>query len=207
MVKKVTIKLKIYRVAVSTHSPPRQEILGVYHYELVLTNLYIHRKITLPAIVSAIHVNPTIDARSFSTFQLSPLEKYPKHAIMIRLDMVSMYLIIVYAIDIYLDLTYMTTVYGVIMYLSVVRMMFMGVFFILGIFKGVTYRRSPSAFKGCPGCCLPEIPAGVAGLFPWYHSIYGENRCFLYRSMRFLCAYAIYNSAMRSVCLALCAIV
>ena len=181
MVKKVTIKLKICRVAVSTYGPPRQEILGVSHYELVLTNLYIHRRITLPAIVSAIHVNPTIDARSFSTLQLSPLEKYPKHAIMIRLDIV-------------------------IMYLSVVRMIFMGVFFILGIFKGVTYRRLASWLRGARVFCRGGSCQASPVCFFRYHSIYGENRCFLYRYMRVLCASAIYNGAMCSVCLALCVI-
>ena len=71
MVKKVTIKLKIYRVAISTYGPPRQEILGVSHYELVLTNLYIHRRITLAVIVTSIQPKPIIEERSFSILHLN----------------------------------------------------------------------------------------------------------------------------------------
>ena len=96
MVKKsYHLKLKIYRVAVSTYDPPRQEILGVSHYELVLTNLYIHRRITLAVIVTSIQPKPIIEERSFSILHLSPCVKYPIHAHRNRSDRVMIYLRIV----------------------------------------------------------------------------------------------------------------
>ena len=59
----------------------------------MVADFYIQIRITLPVIVNAIHANPIIDDLSFSTFQLSPLEKYPKHAIMSRFETVIVYLI------------------------------------------------------------------------------------------------------------------
>ena len=68
------------------------KIRGCITAGLVLPNFYIHIKIALPTIVIIIHVNPTIDARSFSVFQLSPRMKYAITINMITLDIEMMYL-------------------------------------------------------------------------------------------------------------------
>lgn len=52
-----------------------QSMFGLNMANTYVTCVYIQIRITLPAIVNAIHENPTIDGRSFSTLQLSPLEK------------------------------------------------------------------------------------------------------------------------------------
>ena len=71
------------------------KIRGCITARLVLPNFYIHIKIALPTIVIIIQVNPTIDARSFSVFQLSPRMKYAITINMITLDIEMMYLRIV----------------------------------------------------------------------------------------------------------------
>ena len=78
---------------------------GCIAARLVLSNFYIHIKIALPTIVIIIQVNPTIDARSFSVFQLSPRMKYAITISMITLDIEMMYLRIVSMAVIFIGVT------------------------------------------------------------------------------------------------------
>ena len=57
----------------------REEKLLVFAHKLVLSNIYIHTKTTLAAIVISIHINPMIDGLSSSFDHFNPCAKYPTH--------------------------------------------------------------------------------------------------------------------------------